>query len=330
MLTKTGLGKFLPIAIIASVTLLLSACGGKQATADELTPIRHGGQIYPEELLLKGEDFFSKYGLNVEHALFGSGADNNQALISGAIDINIGSAIRTVALFDAMGNDAVIIAVSESGDRYSTMVHPDSGITSWDDMIGQKVGIRLGSGAEQVVQAYFESTGDLRWEDFEWVNLRVEDMPEALANGVIASFTAWEPIPSIAGSRNGAVVLMSYGDISSSPVFIHTTRSYAGSHKNELIAFLRGHLDKVAMIENDVNAAARIAAKTAAEEGLDITFREFNSVFRRVDFSLDVNEKILESLQATAEYLLEIGEIEKVPEFRVDPSFLEAARQLNQ
>ena len=35
----------------------------------ELKPIRYGGQLYPEEFLLKGGDFFSKYGLIVEHTL---------------------------------------------------------------------------------------------------------------------------------------------------------------------------------------------------------------------------------------------------------------------
>ncbi|MBM3137101.1 MAG: hypothetical protein FJZ98_02815 [Chloroflexi bacterium] len=330
MVTKTELWKYLPIATFAIVMVFVSACGGTPAIVDEITPICYGGQFYPEELLLKGEDFFSKYGLNVEHALFSSGADNNQALISGAIDINIGSDIRTVMLFDEMGNNAVIIAVSESGDRYSTMVNPDSEITSWYDMVGEKVGIRMGSGAEQVVQAYFESVGDLQWEDFEWVNLRLEDMPEALTSGVIVSFTAWEPIPSLAETTNGAVVMMSYGDFTQSPVFIHTTRSYAANHKNELTAFLRGHLDKVVMIKNDVNRAARIVVEAAIKEGLDLPFGVVKSVFSRIDFSLDVNEQVLDSLNNKAEYLLKIGEIEEIPEFFVDTSFLEAAKLLNQ
>ena len=316
--------------LIISATLL-SACVGKSASpADELASIRYGGQLYPEEFLLKGGDFFSKYGLSVEHALFSSGGDNNQALISGAIDINIGSDSRSVALFDALDDDVLIIATSQSGDRYSTMVDPASEITSWYDMVGQKTGIRLGTGAELVLRSYFETTGDLRWEDFEWVDLRLEDMPDALANGVIASFTAWEPTPAIAEATTGAVIMMSYSDVSLSPVFIHTTTSFAEDHKEELVAFLRAHLDKLAMINDEVGKAARIAAKAADDEGLDISARVFRSVFQRVDFSLDVNDEIIESLNKTAQYLLKIGEIEKIPKFRVDTSFLDEAKRLNQ
>lgn len=317
--------------VLIILVMLLSACGGKSTpTVDELASIRYGGQLYPEEFLLKGDDFFSKHGLRVEHTLFSSGGDNNQALISGAIDISIGSDSRSVALFDAMGDDVIIIATSQSGDRYSTMVDPASEITSWYDMVGQKSGIRLGTGAELVVRSYLESTGDLRWEDFEWVDLRLEDMPEALANGVITSFTAWEPTPALAEATTGAVVMMSYGNTSLSPVFIHTTTSYAANHKVELVAFLRGHLDKLEMIQNDVDEAARIAAKAAADEGIEISAKVFRTVFQRVDFTLDVNNEVLDSLNDTARYLMKIGEIEKIPEFYVDTSFLEEAKKLNQ
>jgi ABC-type nitrate/sulfonate/bicarbonate transport system substrate-binding protein len=323
--------QYIPFTLLIIFVMLLPACGGKSdIPTDELTPIRYGGQFYPEEFVLKGEDFFSKYGLSVEHAFFGFGDDNNRALISGAIDINIGSDSRSVALFDAMGNDVIIIATSQRGNRYSTMVNSDSEITSWYDMVGQKVGIRLGTGAEMVVRSYFEEVGDLRWEDFEWVDLKVEDMPTALADGLIASFTAWEPIISIAETKNGAVVMMSYGQTSLSPVFIHTTTSYATDHRKELVAFLRGHLDKQTMIQADVEEAARIAAKAAADEGIEISAKVFKSIFQRGDFSLDVDDNVVNSLKETARYLLKIGEIEKIPEFYVDTSYLEEAKKLNQ
>ena len=110
--------------------------------------------------MLQGHDFWSKYGVEVQHILFSSGTENNQALITGAIDINIGSESKSIDLFNAMGDEAVIIAVPQRGNRYSTVVKGDSQITNWWDMIGKKVGIRLGTGAEQVLRQYFYLTGD--------------------------------------------------------------------------------------------------------------------------------------------------------------------------
>lgn len=295
-----------------------------------LEPVRYGGQLYPEEFLLKGNDFWSKYELTVEHTLFSSGGENNQALISGAVDLNIGSDSKSVGLFGAMGDKVVIIAASQRGDRYSTMILKDSGITSWYGMKGKVVGIRLGTGAEQVVRRYFEKVGDLKWEDFEWVDLKVEDMAAALADGAIVSFTAWEPTPAIAEATTDAIVMMSYGDIALTPVLIHTTKAFAESHRNELVAFLRAHLDKVKMIQDNVDEAARIAAEAASAQGTEVSAEVFKAIFQRVNFSLDVDDEVIAALNDTASFLKDIGEIDTIPEFYVDISFLDEAKKLNQ
>ena len=328
MFTKKNHLISLTIAAILLGGMLMTACAGADsAAAGEMETLKYGGQLYPEEYLLKGQDFWSQYGLTVEHTLFSSGGENNQALISGAIDVNIGSDSKSVALFNAMGDDVVIIAASQRGDRYSTMVSPDSGITSWYDMVGETVGIRLGTGAEQVVRRYLDSVDDLAWEDFNWVDLNVEDMAAALADGSIASFTAWEPTPAIAEATTGAVVMMSYGDIALTPVLIHTTKEYAAEHHDELVAFLKGHLDKVAMIENDVDEAARIAAEAASATGSDVSAEVFKAIFERVDFSLEVDDDVIASLNDTAQFLKDQGSVDTIPEFNVDTSFLEEAMQ---
>ena len=300
-----------------------------EPTAVNLEMLRYGGQLYPEEYLLKGQDFWSKYGLEVEHTLFSSGSENNQALISGALDVNIGSDSKSVALFSVLEDEVIIIAAAQRGDRYSTMVLADSGITKWDDMVGMTVGIRLGTGAEQVARRYLDSRDDLAWEDFEWVNLNVEDMAAALANGSVVSFTAWEPTPAIAQETSDAVVMMSYGDIALTPVLIHTTRTYAANHHDELVAFLRGHLDKLALIQSDVDEAARIAAEAASASGAEVSPAVFKTIFERVNFSLEVDDEVIASLADTAAFLVSLESVEKVPQFSVDTSFLEEAKELS-
>ena len=317
------------IGVLMISASLITACSTEAASTGDMAVIRYGGQLYPEEYLLKGVDFWSQYGLTVEHTLFSSGSENNQALISGAIDINIGSDSKSVGLFNAMGDKIVIIAASQRGDRYSTMVSPDSGIVSWYDMVGQKVGVRLGTGAEQVVRRYFEEVGDLQWEDFEWINLKVEDMAAALADGSIASFTAWEPTPAIAQATTGAEVMMSYGDIALTPVVIHTTVEFAENHRDELVAFLRGHIDKLNLIQSDVDEAARIAAEAASAQGAEVSPDVFKTIFERVDFSLKVDEAVIASLKDTAQFLKTTGEVDTIPEFYVDTSFLEEALKLS-
>ena len=324
---KSNVTTFIIATLLISL-FVLTGCGSSSSTeTSELETIRYGGQLYPEEYLLEGQDFWSPYGLTVEHTLFSSGGENNQALISGAIDINIGSDSKSVALFNAMGEDVVIIAASQRGDRYSTMVHKDSGITSWYDMKGMTVGVRLGTGAEQVIRRYFDAVGDLAWEDFNWVDLNVEDMAAALADNSIASFTAWEPTPAVAEATGDAVVMMSYGDYALTPVLLHTTTEFAAAHHDELVAFLKGMLDKVEMIQTDPDKAAEIAAEAASASGSEVDPEVFKTIFERVDFSLDVDDEVIASLEDTAQFLKDQGNIDTIPEFKIDTSFLEEAKQ---
>jgi ABC-type nitrate/sulfonate/bicarbonate transport system substrate-binding protein len=309
------------------VSLSLLLCSGCQEQSG--MTIRYGGQYYPGELLLKGHpQLWEKYGLTVEHILFSSGTENNQALISGEIDVNVGSDSKTVALFGAMPDTALIVATIQRGDRYSTIVRDDSPYQSWTDLRGKTVGTRLGTGAEQVLLRYFDQSNDLSWDDFEWVNLKIEDMTAALADGSIEAFTAWEPTPAIAEAQGVGRVLHSYGDIALVPVSVHTTKQFAEQHREELIRFLAAHLDKVDMIRDHPDEAARLAAQAASEQGVDVSADAFKRIFERVDFSLEIDDDALASIRDTAEFLYENGKIDAVPTFSWDTSFLEEAKEL--
>jgi len=155
--------RFLFTTILVSILVSsVAACGAPIAPNTEITTIRYGGQLYPEDYLLKGEPkFWTDQGITVEHVLYSSGTENSQALISGNADIISGSDSKVVALFGAIPDQALIIGVAQRGDRYSTIVAGDSNFTTWYELKGKKIAIRLGTGAEQVVRRYFELSGKI-------------------------------------------------------------------------------------------------------------------------------------------------------------------------
>lgn len=317
------------------LALIASACGSETTTevlgetveGGELSEITFGGQYYPGDFVLKGDP-----GLwgesNVEHILFSSGTENNQALISGDIDINVGSDSKSASLFDVIPEQALIIAIMQRGDRYSTIVASGAGYDSWESLKGQTVATRLGSGAEQVLRRYFDETDGLAWEDFEWVNLKVEEMAPALDNGSIVAFTAWEPTPAIAEAQGIGDVMRSYGDVAQVPVAMHTTREYAESHRAEIVQFLAAHIDKVNLIESDPQKAAELAATAASAQGADVNADAFKAIFERVDFSLAIDDSALASIDDTVKFLFDQDKITSQPEVQWDGSFLEEARKL--
>ena len=291
--------------------------------------IHYGAQYYPGEFVLKGyPQLWDKYNLKIEHILFSSGAENNQALISGRCDINVGSDSKTVALFSVIEDRALIIGTLQRGDRYATIVRADSQYKTWEDLKGKVVGTRLGTGAEQVLRRYFDREKNLAWADFKWVNLKLEDMIAALQGGSIEAFTVWAPTWAIAEAQGVGKVLRMYGDIALVPVSIHTTRAFAKKHRPEIVKFLAAHLDKVEMIRTDPERAAKLAAKAAGAKGYNVSASAFLNVFKRIDFSLGITDGTLNAIKDTARFLYEKKKINKIPAFEYDKSFLKEAMVL--
>jgi len=308
-----------------AVATLAAAC----IMTSEKASIRYGGQYYPGEFLLQGlgQEFWNKYDLNVTHIIFSSAGDSNNALIAGDIDVNCGADSRTVALFGAIPDQALVIGTVQRGNRYSTVIPVDSTYDSWDDLKGKKVGIKMGTGAEGVLRKYFDREG-LDWNEYEWVNLEVENMIASLEQGSIEAFHAWEFTPGIAEAKGVGKILRTYGDVALVPASIHTTKDFAENNRDLLVNFLAAHLEKADMIKNDPEGAAEIASDAAADMGLEVSKEAFVKVFGRIDFQIEFNETVIDAIRDTADFLYEQGKIDSVPTIVADPSFLEEAKEI--
>jgi len=320
------------LTIIVLAMGLVAALGitscGSAPEGQEVLVIRYGGQYYPGEFLLYGKpELWSKYGIEVEHILFSSGAENNEALIAGRIDINCGADSKTIVLFNAIPDEALIIGTVQRGNRYTTIVRQDSPYQSWDDLVGKTVATRFGTGAEGVLRQYYAQAG-YEWEDFQYVNLKIEDMIAALETGQIEAFTGWEPTPAIAEAKGIGRMLRTYGDVALVPASIHTTKEFAYNHEEAVVRFLAAQLEKAQLIKNHPEEAAGIASEAAAKKGIEVSPLAFEKVYNRIDFSIDFDETVIQSIYDTADFLYEQGKIYEKPTLIWDESFLEKARKL--
>lgn len=301
---------------------------GFSACQPEETPLHYGGQLYAEELFLQGMDFWSPYDLDIEHVLFTNPDDLVQAFLSGVVDIALFSDIQAVEIFNTLGEDALVIGVSERGDRINTLVRSDSEIKSWEDLHEKKAALRNGSGAELALKRYFAKHEELDWDAIEWVNIPVEDMTDALKSGAVDAITAIEPIPSIALDAGGTRILFTYRYCCPAPLVLVTTRDFAKKNPDKVIAFLQGQLDKTSLIESDPALAARTAFAQSQTYDLEIPAYAFLLVFKRLDFDLQVDESIADNLEDTARSMLDVGVIEEIPEFFIDNSYVEKASEI--
>jgi len=306
------------LSVFLFFALLLSAC------QPAIEPLHYGGQVYAEELLLQGMDAWSPYGMSIEHVIFKNPDDLTKAFLSGVVDVALLSDIQAAQVFIQMGDKAVIIAVSERGDRMSTLVRADSDILSWADLQGKRVALRSGSGVELALKRYFALHPELDWDAVEWFNLPAEDMPAALASGAVDAITALEPIPAMAQAAGGTRVLASYGACCPAPLVLVANSKFAKENPEMIVAFLRGHQDKAALIQSDSAQAARMAAVQAANFDLVIPASTFHIVFKRIDYAMEIDTPVISALEETAQDLLEAGLIEHAPEFFFDSGYLES------
>ena len=315
---------FALIVVCALAGIASSGCIGGGDGYD----ITYGGQYYPEEFLMKGyEEVWGNVGITVDHILFSSGAEGNEALIAGRVDVNVGSDSKSIALFNALPDEALIIGTTQRGDRYTTIIPIDAAYASWDDLKGRTVAIRLGTGAESILRMFFEQEGYV-WEDYNWVNMRIEDMTAALEGGQIAAFTAWEPTPGIAEAQGVGKVMRTYGDISIVPVCIHTTRSFAEENRDSLVRFMAAQLYKAELIKRNPERAAQLASDAAAARGIEVSPAAFLTIFERIDFTVSFDESVIDDMYQTAAFLLAEGKIKEIPTLVWDTSFVEDAQAL--
>ena len=325
--------KLITIGIVALVVGIGGGIGigffiGNNTGAD--IDIRYGGQYYPGEFVLKGNpEYWTRYGINVDHRIFASGGENNNAMIAGELDVNCGSDSKTVGLFGSI-NNALIIGTIQRGDRYSTIIPVASSYTSWYDLVGLQVGIKWGTGAEQVCARYFDTVSDLDFDNFTWIPLEVTQMVASLEAGDIQAFTAWEHTPSVAVDQGVGKVMMNYGAYAMTPASLHTTTDFAYANPQVIIAFLAGHLEKFDIITQDKNGAANIASNAAEEIGVAISAGAFELIFDKINFQIDFNETVIDAIEDTANFLLSKEKITAVPELVWDARFIDAAKELQE
>jgi ABC-type nitrate/sulfonate/bicarbonate transport system substrate-binding protein len=154
-------------------------------------------------------------------------------------------------------------------------------------------------------------------------------MIAAIQSHSIEAFTAWEPTCAIAEAQGVGRILRTYGDISLVPVSLHTTRKYAQNHRSQIVKFLSVHLEKAKLIKMYPERAAQIAAKAASDQGYNVSAKAFEKVFRRIDFSIELNSNIISDIKNTAKFLYDIKKINKVPNIYYDNSYLNEAKNLS-
>lgn len=137
----------------------------------------------------------ARAGWSMRQHPYYKGNDMLQALAEGQLDAAAFGDIP--ALNAAAGGNVAIVALLKH--TFSSVVTRH--YTPLADLKGKRIGNGKGSTAHYTLLEGLASVG-LSEGDVELVDINVNDMPTALADGVVDAFSAWEPAPTVALARS--------------------------------------------------------------------------------------------------------------------------------
>ena len=187
--------------------------------------------------------FWKKSGLDVELILLGGGARMLPALISGSVDIILGSDTG-VTLANLQGANLVRIGVTMNSLGYSLVTQP--AIRSIRDLKGKVLGTGRGRDASYARLVKILSDNGLNpATDVKF--LPVGETPtgrlQAIKNGLVQGAVFTPPL-DLVGSRDGLRILQKI-DVPTLGGGINTTASIVQQKRKSLLTFLRAYMEGI-------------------------------------------------------------------------------------
>lgn len=198
-------------------------------------------------------------GLRVRFHPFMKGADVNFFLRRGDLQAAIGGDMP--ALTAAAQSKVVVAGIVQRGfcsvvaRRFMLM----------EELRGRHVGYAFGSNAHYALLQALASAG-LKETDVRMIPLDVDRMPDALNNGEIDAFSAWEPIPTVAITRFPDLVVI-HRSLSSG--YLYFDRQFSKEHPEAARHIVAAELRAVGwMRRSDDNI--RLASRWALQAGKEL------------------------------------------------------------
>lgn len=264
--------------------------------------------------------YFQAEGLQLRTFRFNSGPACAEALYSGSADIaTMGdtTAVITVSRDDRFR----IIASHGAGEhRHRIVVRGNDPIGRPEELPGRRVAVKKGTSTYGGLLA-FCAERNIDIASIDVVDMRPQEMPDALVSGSVDAFVASEPTPSLAEAR-GARELATLGGLGNSyPLLVVARAEYLREHPREVAAFLQAmHRAEGFIAEQPADAVVILSRVTGLSA--DATRRAMD----RHLYRLVLDGKTRRSLESTARFLREEGAVDRLPDWDtvLDPRPLDA------
>jgi ABC-type nitrate/sulfonate/bicarbonate transport system substrate-binding protein len=278
-------------------------------------------------LVAQDQGFFAEEGLEVELMPLARGALAIEAIAGGSLQFAESAHAPTLAAI-AGGIPIHGVAVAARGFYGKLIAKPEhADLDSLEDFAGKRVGTQVGTGMHLTLAILLEERG-LTEEELGITNLRVADMPAAMATGDFDAVIGWEPgMQRIVQGGHGVEIITArdfeeLADISYP--FILSVQSQLLEDDPETVqkvvnAYAKAH----SFIRDNPDEAVRIYKDFIDSTGADLDEETIRYMMFDTDRfgGVDFSERDWRDLSLTRDYMIRTGQLpEAAPEIEASMS----------
>lgn len=293
---------WLVLVLIIIVTLCMLLCWPRKPEVEiEKVTVAAQKSVYNGLIYVAfAKDYWKQEGVDVTLKEFAVGRLCLEAVLGGNADLSTVSDFP-IALAGLSKQKLFIVTTVAWGDGDIKIVaRKDHGISSQADLKGKKVATFLGTAPEFYLRRFLEKYG-IDSAEVQIVNLKPEDMVNALTRGDIDASVIWEPFGYHAEKqlKENATIFVEKGMYSVAHNLV-VTQEFAERNPKTLDAVLRALFRAEKFIKDNPSEAIQIISKST-----DLQPEVLKGIWDNYRLQLTLEDSLLAQLDAIAKWAKE-------------------------
>ncbi|MDW0024980.1 NrtA/SsuA/CpmA family ABC transporter substrate-binding protein [Clostridioides difficile] len=291
------------IMILTLATASLAGCAkknnGEKLSEINLTYVK--SPLNVPSIIQKQDDLFGKEfkkdNIKVNFHEITTGPEQTQALAAGEIDFLHALGGTSALIAASNGVELKILNTYSRSPKGFMILTNNNSIKSAADLVGKKVAGPKGTILHQVLISALDKEG-LSMDDVEFVNMGIPEASAALSDGSVDAALIAGPA-ALKAMKSGSKLVANGEGLVDGIIVTAVSTDFAEKHPEIVERFMKVEKETLEYVNNNFDEAMEKVAKE-----VDLSLEETKELYAWYDFSLDITDKDISSLEDTQDFLI--------------------------
>ncbi|UUV15837.1 ABC transporter substrate-binding protein [Clostridioides difficile] len=291
------------ITILTLATASLAGCAkknnGEKLSEINLTYVK--SPLNVPSIIQKQDDLFGKEfkkdNIKVNFHEITTGPEQTQALAAGEIDFLHALGGTSALIAASNGVELKILNTYSRSPKGFMILTNNNSIKSAADLVGKKVAGPKGTILHQVLISALDKEG-LSMDDVEFVNMGIPEASAALSDGSVDAALIAGPA-ALKAMKSGSKLVANGEGLVDGIIVTAVSTDFAEKHPEIVERFMKVEKETLEYVNNNFDEAMEKVAKE-----VDLSLEETKELYAWYDFSLDITDKDIASLEDTQDFLI--------------------------